>query len=142
MRITLVLVGLLLFAGLTYAGASGDRAEDVFEQKGVFTSTDGMDIYKQNCAGCHMPKGEGARGAGMYPHLANNKEVESPVYTGYVVMYGLRGMPSFEPDLTDEQIAAVSNHVSVAFGNKGTEKVTEDEIKRIRPETPVQYIDW
>ena len=133
---------MLISASLAYAAGSGANADKVFEKVSSFTATDGQTLYAQNCAGCHMPKGEGAKGVGMYPHLAKNSNVENPSYTGYVVMYGLRGMPSFEPDLNDEQIAAVANFVSVEFGNKGTSKLSAEDMKAIRPEKTVEYIDW
>lgn len=142
MRNIVIVAGLLLFAGLSFAAASSEEADRIFEKKGAFTVSDGKSIYEQNCAGCHMPEGQGARGAGMYPALASNGKVEDPSYTAYVIMYGLRGMPSFEPDLGDEQIAAAANHLSVSFGNKGKEKVSVEDVRSIRPEKPVQYIEW
>lgn len=142
MRNIAIVAFLLLYAGLSFAAGSGDRAEKVFEKTSSYTASDGKTLYAQNCAGCHMPEGQGAKGAGMYPRLAKNSNVENPSYTGFVVMYGLRGMPSFEPDFTDEQIAAVANYVSEAFGNKGSSKVTAEDVKAVRPEKAVEYIDW
>lgn len=141
MRYILTILTLTLFAHAAVAAADSVKAAKVFAKTGAYTVTEGKDIYAENCAGCHMPKGEGAKGVGMYPHLAKNKSVESPDYTAYVILYGLRGMPSLEPYFSDEQVAAVANYVSTAFGNKGTKAVTPDEVKAVRPD-PVEYIEY
>lgn len=109
------------------------------ENAGAFTSRDGAELYAQSCQGCHMPQGEGAVGAGMYPALANNPLLSSPGGPTYVVLHGLRGMPSFDSSFDDEQVAAIINHVITNFGNKAKERITPQEVKAQRPVPPVIY---
>lgn len=115
----------------------------VFQKPGEFVSTGGEEIYRENCAGCHMANGAGVKtGAGMYPALAGNGMVSAPGYTAHVILYGLRGMPSFEQEYTDGQIAAVSNYLSRSFGNKPDGEITGAEVKAERPKMPVVYIEY
>lgn len=98
-----------------------------------FTATDGEDLYRSICQGCHMPDAKGARGAGMFPALAGNPKLISAVYPAYVVLNGLHGMPSFAADLDDAQIAAVANYVVTHFGNHAKSLATAASVKAIRP---------
>lgn len=140
MRNALMILTLILFAHTAMAAMD---YREVFKESGKFTVTDGEDIYRENCLGCHMAEGKGVHtGAGMYPALANNASAAMPEYTAFVVMHGLRGMPSFEPDFTDAQILEIANYVSTSFGNKPQGKLSEADVKGIRPETPVEYIEY
>ena len=67
--------------------------------------TSGEQIYKSVCQGCHMPDGKGAAGAGRYPSLANNGNLEYPEYAIFVITYGQKAMPAMGDILTDQQIA-------------------------------------
>lgn len=109
------------------------------EGSGFFEGTDGKSLYQQNCQGCHMPAGQGAKGAGMYPALANNPLLASPGGPTHVVLFGLRGMPSFDSNYTDEQVAAVVNYVITNFGNKSKERITPQEVRAKRPNPPISY---
>ena len=142
MRNAVIVIGLFLFAGFAVAAGHGMKTEEIFEKTGTYTVTDGESIYLQNCEGCHMAGGKGDyTGAGMYPALANNSRA-TPEYVSYIVLYGLRGMPSMEPYFNDEQIAAVSNYVGSHFGNKSSTELSAQQIKDTRPATPVEYLDW
>lgn len=99
----------------------------------AFAPKDGRDLYATVCQGCHMPAGQGAVGAGMYPALANNKNLEAGAYPIHVVVNGLRGMPPFRAMLNDEQVAAVVNYIRTNFGNKYTDAVTAADAKLARP---------
>ena len=137
-----ILIVLSIIIGAHVAAAAVDTGK-IFKETGTFSSTDGKELYEENCKGCHMPEGKGVHtGVGMYPALAGNPNVVMPDYTAYVIMHGLRGMPSFEPDMTDEQIAAVSNHVAESFGNKSTGTIKADAVKGIRPANGVVYIEY
>ena len=57
----------------------------------------GEAIYKGVCAGCHMPDAKGAVGAGMYPALAKNENLETAAYPVGIVLKGQKAMPSFSP---------------------------------------------
>ncbi|MDH7799325.1 MULTISPECIES: cytochrome c [unclassified Beijerinckia] len=99
----------------------------------AFAPKDGPNLYVTVCQGCHMPGGKGAVGAGIYPALANNKNLEAGAYPVEVVVNGLRGMPPFRAMLNDEQVAAVVNYVRTSFGNKYTDAVTAEDVKLARP---------
>ena len=57
------------------------------------THQDGEAIYRNVCAGCHMPDGRGAVGAGAYPALADNAKLAVAVYTVLLVVNGRKAMP-------------------------------------------------
>ena len=138
MRYALIILTIMLGAHVAWAAVDTDS---VFEKTGTYTTTDGKELYAENCRGCHMPEGKGVRtGAGMYPALAQNPNVTMPDYTAYVLMNGLRGMPSFEADMTDEQITAAANYVSANFGNKPASELKG--VAAIRPAKSVEYVDY
>jgi len=102
-------------------------------------TADGADVYRRICAGCHMPNGAGARGAGYYPALAANPALISKEYAARVVLLGRRNMPAFSPKhaiayfvepvtLTDEQVAAVVNFVRSNFGNSYKDRLTAKDV--------------
>jgi mono/diheme cytochrome c family protein len=99
-----------------------------------FVQQGGAQLYQAICQGCHMPLGQGAKGAGFYPALANNPRLASGAYPAYVVLSGLRGMPPFAERLTDQQVAAVVNYVRTNFGNVYQDAVTPEAVKGLRPQ--------
>ncbi|WP_413190232.1 c-type cytochrome [Psychrobacter sp. AT9] len=111
------------------------KFEGSSQGKSGFFSTDGKKLYEDSCAGCHMQKGEGARGAGYYPPLADNTKMESKYYIISVVMNGLRGMPSFHSMMTDQQIAAVTQYVHSDLNNY-TDTVTTANVTQLRHDFP------
>jgi mono/diheme cytochrome c family protein len=94
---------------------------------------DGEVIYRTVCQGCHMPKAQGAVGAGMYPALAADKKLAEAEYPVLVVVNGSKGMPPFGALLDDEQVAAVVNYVRSHFGNSYQDSVSPAEVKATRP---------
>ncbi|MCX7600411.1 MAG: cytochrome c [Meiothermus sp.] len=91
----------------------------------------GPQLYQQNCAFCHGENGQGRVGA--FPPLAAHtteliKTPEGRTHLINALLYGMQGpvrvkgntyngvMPAFG-QLTDEQIAAVLNHILNAWGN-------------------------
>lgn len=111
------------------------KFEGSTQGKTGFFTTNGKKLYDDSCAGCHMAKGKGAKGAGYYPPLANNSKMESKYYIISVVMNGLRGMPSFHSMMTDEQIAAVTQYVHSDL-NHYTDTVSADNVAQLRHEFP------
>lgn len=98
-----------------------------------FGQRDGGQLYAAICAGCHMPNGRGAIGAGMYPPLAGNAKLEAAAYPIHVVVNGLRGMPGFATQLDDEQIAAVVNWVRTNLGNSyGADPARAEDVRAAR----------
>lgn len=99
-----------------------------------FGQREGADLYAATCAGCHMPDGRGAAGAGRYPVLAGNEKLENAAYPASVVLNGLRGMPGFANQMDDAQVAAVVNYVRTHLGNHYTaEAATPETVRALRP---------
>lgn len=110
--------------------ASPVLAQDaaLFASPSKLTQTGGEAIYNAICAGCHMPEGRGAVGAGKYPALAENENLESAGYPIYVIIHGQKAMPALGGVLDDEQIAAVVGYIRTHFGNDYAEPVTAQEV--------------
>ncbi|NPT44680.1 c-type cytochrome [Paraburkholderia sp. 1N] len=83
-----------------------------------FTEKSGEALYNATCAGCHMPDGKGAQGAGHYPALADNPAVEAAPYVIVNVLHGRKAMPPFGDAMDDDQVAAVVNYTRTHFGNR------------------------
>jgi mono/diheme cytochrome c family protein len=98
-----------------------------------FTESTGEELFASACQGCHMPDGKGAVGAGTYPPLAKNGNLEASGYPVYVVVRGQRAMPPVGIMMNDDQVAAVVNYVRTHFGNQYKDAVTADDVKRVRP---------
>ncbi|MFL9867867.1 cytochrome c [Paraburkholderia fungorum] len=97
-----------------------------------FTEKSGEALYNATCAGCHMPDGKGAQGAGHYPALAGNPAVEAAPYVILNVLHGRKGMPSFDDEMNDDQVAAVVNYTRTHFGNRFTGSVTPSQVRSLR----------
>ncbi|CAE6752795.1 c-type cytochrome [Paraburkholderia nemoris] len=97
-----------------------------------FTEKSGEALYNATCAGCHMPDGKGAQGAGHYPALAENPAVEAAPYVIVNVLHGRKGMPSFGDEMNDEQVAAVVNYTRTHFGNRSAGDVTPSQVRSLR----------
>jgi mono/diheme cytochrome c family protein len=98
-----------------------------------FTEQSGEQLFANVCQGCHMPDGKGAVGAGVYPSLAGNKNLEAGGYPVYVVVRGQRAMPPFGAMMSDDQVAAVVNYLRTHFGNGYKDAVTAEDVKAVRP---------
>ena len=98
-----------------------------------FTQPDGEALFANVCQGCHMPDGKGAAGAGAYPSLAGNRNLEAVGYPVYVVVRGQRAMPPFGAMMSDDQVAAVVNYLRTHFGNDYKDAVTAEDVKVVRP---------
>ena len=96
-----------------------------------FTQQDGEAIYRSICAGCHMPDGRGAVGAGAYPSLIRNAKLEAGGYPVLLVVNGRKAMPAFGSVMNDAQIAAVVNFVRSNFGDAYADPVSVDDVKAV-----------
>jgi mono/diheme cytochrome c family protein len=86
---------------------------------------DGARLFIGNCASCHGLSGEGA---GLYPPLrGNSASGANPADNlALLILNGVRRstqraavfMPAFAGQLSDAQIAAISNYVTNRFGNR------------------------
>ncbi|SOE99469.1 Cytochrome c, mono- and diheme variants [Burkholderia sp. OK233] len=97
-----------------------------------FTEKSGEALYNATCAGCHMPDGKGAQGAGHYPALAGNPAVEAAPYVIINVLHGRKAMPSFGDEMDDDQVAAVVNYTRTHFGNRFAGDVTPSQVRSLR----------
>ncbi len=98
-----------------------------------FTEASGEQLFVSVCQGCHMPDGNGATGAGSYPALGGDRNLESSGYPVYVVVRGQRAMPPIGSMMSNDQVAAVVNYVRTHFGNQYRDAVTAEDVKRVRP---------
>ena len=99
-----------------------------------FTESTGEELFASACQGCHMPDGKGAVGAGTYPSLANDSNLEAGSYPVHIVVRGQRAMPPVGAMMSDAQVAAVVNYVRTHFGNQYRDAVSADEVKLARPD--------
>ena len=98
-----------------------------------FTEQTGEDLFASACQGCHMPDGRGAAGAGTYPSLSKDSNLEAGSYPVYVVVKGQKAMPPVGAMMSDDQVATVVNYLRTHFGNQYNDTVTAEDVKRIRP---------
>ncbi len=99
---------------------------------GPFLMQGGEAIYKGVCQGCHMPDAKGAVGAGMYPALAKNENLETAAYPIGVIVKGQKAMPALGAFFSDAQVADVVNYIRTHFGNKYKDKVKPEDVKLMR----------
>jgi mono/diheme cytochrome c family protein len=98
-----------------------------------FTEQTGEQLFASSCQGCHMPDGTGATGAGTYPSLSKDSNLEASGYPVYVIVRGQKAMPPIGMMMNDDQVAAVVNYLRTHFGNQYTDAVTAEDVKRVRP---------
>ena len=97
-----------------------------------FVEMTGEELFANVCQGCHMPDAAGAAGAGAYPSLAANRNLEAGGYPIELIVKGRRGMPPFGDMMTDGQVAAVVNYVRTHFGNSYQDVVTAKDVSDVR----------
>lgn len=113
-------------------GQSTDAQSNGFANPRRFAYEDGGDLYRAICQGCHMPDGKGAIGAGAYPALAGNANLEAAGYPVHMIVNGQKAMPSFHY-LSDAQVASVVNYIRSHFGNQFKDAIGPTEVKEMRP---------
>ena len=97
-----------------------------------FVEMSGEELFVSVCQGCHMENATGATGAGSYPSLAGDRNLEAPSYPLDLVVNGRRAMPAFGDMMNDDQIAAVVNYLRTHFGNDYQDTVTASDVKSER----------
>ncbi|BCH24407.1 cytochrome c6 [Mesorhizobium sp. L-8-10] len=126
-------IGLALaFAACAGSGALADSAGVTVSQGDKFSQQTGEALYANVCTACHMDQAQGAVGAGKYPALAKNENLEAGGYPVYVILHGLKGMPPVGQMMSDEQVAAVVNYVRTHFGNDYTDEVSAQDVADAR----------
>lgn len=112
------------------------------------TGADGAHLYVSACASCHQLNGQGTADQ-FYPSLTGNRALGSmsPNSAVMAILNGVHretnsytvSMPAFGSELTDAQVAAVSNYVFARFGNPDL-NVTPERVAMMRAgavETPL-----
>ena len=118
---------------MAYAQSAGVPASTLALSTGFkFVEMSGEELFVNVCRGCHMSDGKGATGAGTYPSLAGNKNLEAGGYPAHVVVNGQRGMPPFGAMMSDDQVAAVVNYLRTHFDNNYQDAVTAEDVKIVR----------
>lgn len=117
MKILITSVATLSLSMSAFAQETSIDTSTWFDDPSKLTQTDGASIYAGVCAGCHMPNGQGAKGAGEYPALVNNPSLMATAYPISLVVHGHKAMPPLGGILDDEQIASVVNFIRTNFGN-------------------------
>lgn len=129
---TSVIAALALLSATAALGQDSGAGKRTFSSGYRFVEMTGEELFGNVCQGCHMPDAMGASGAGSYPSLAGNKNLESGSYPIYLVVNGRRGMPAFGDMMTDGQVAAVVNYLRTHFGNNYQDAVTTKDVQDAR----------
>ena len=103
----------------------------------------GPKLYSQHCASCHGQRGQGVTGA--YPPLAGSATVNAKQPNNLIQMTVLGGfapataanprpfgMPPFQLQLSNQELAALLSFVRAAWGNAAA-PVSEFDINQLRP---------
>jgi mono/diheme cytochrome c family protein len=115
------------------AQSPGSSASDSARDGGFrFIEKGGEGLFAKVCRGCHMADGKGATGAGTYPSLASNSNLQAGGYAVGLVVNGLRGMPPFGAMMSDDQVAAVVNYVRTHFDNRYQDAVRVEDVRAVR----------
>jgi mono/diheme cytochrome c family protein len=122
----------LLTSLLTLAGPVAIAQDSSFSDPSHFAGKSGNEVYRGICQGCHMAEGQGAVGAGKYPALAKNQNLEAAGYPIYLIIHGQKAMPPLGSMLDDDQIAAVVEYIRTHFGNTYADPVTSDDVTSSR----------
>ena len=134
--IILTSVATLLLTTAAFADSAGPAPAPKTGHRGnsngffaPFPFEGGEAIFKGVCQGCHMPDAKGAVGAGAYPALAKNENLETAAYPVSIVLKGKKAMPALGMQMNDQQIADVVNYVRTHFGNPYRDKVKPADVK-------------
>ncbi|WP_225711178.1 c-type cytochrome [Bradyrhizobium semiaridum] len=123
---------LTLLSATAAIGQDGAASRRTFSDGYRFVEMTGEELFANVCQGCHMPDATGASGAGNYPSLAANKNLETGSYPVFLVINGRRGMPAFGDMMTDGQVAAVVNYLRTHFGNDYQDAVSTKDVQDAR----------
>jgi mono/diheme cytochrome c family protein len=129
LRLTL---GLTASLALAASAAPAQEGQRTFSSGYRFVEMSGEELYNNVCRACHMMDARGAAGAGTYPSLAANSNLEAAGYPLTMVIHGRRAMPPFGDMMNDAQIAAVVNYLRTHFGNNYTDMVTAQDVSDAR----------
>ncbi|GAB3750664.1 c-type cytochrome [Spirosoma pomorum] len=119
-------IALLALGGLLTIQIGCQSEQEIKRQKYI---TEGILIYKNNCANCHQNKGEGL--AALYPPLAGSDYLQHKDSVICLIRNGMQGpvtvngkvynrpMPA-QPQLSDLEIAELTTYIYNEWGNENT----------------------
>jgi mono/diheme cytochrome c family protein len=114
------------------SAATAQEGQRTFSSGYRFVEMSGEELYNNICRGCHMADASGAAGAGSYPSLAGNPNLEAAGYPITLIVRGRRAMPPFGEMMNDAQVAAVVNYLRTHFGNNYSDVVTAEDVSDAR----------
>lgn len=114
---------LFFITGISLTWMTFARQNDSLEQ----SMKRGKEIYTANCAGCHMPEGEGVDGT--FPPLAKTDYLKNQARLIGIILHGQEGEITVNgatysvpmdalPQLKDQEVADVLNYISNSWSNK------------------------
>lgn len=119
-------------------------ADDATALRGMtINAVNGAQLFIANCASCHSWTGQGvgASAPGAYPSLIHHSAVGASDANNLamVILHGVNRttkqahvlMPAFGAQLSDEQVAAITNYVTKQFGNPQS-TITVDQVAKLR----------
>lgn len=105
----------------------------------------GEQLYRNNCASCHQNNGDGMRGL---PALRNHTVLQHPNAdnVSMAILEGVwpeegQGMPGFAHELSDKQIADITNYVMTTFG-QGKAGTDEHRVAALRQGGEASPLLW
>lgn len=125
-----VLFGSILSAGSPVSAQ--EFGEGAMDRGRAFPFQGGEAIFKGVCQGCHMPDAKGVIGAGSYPSLSRNRNLETAAYPIAVIVHGQKAMPALGAMMSDRQVADVVNYIRQNFGNKYKPPVSPSDVSAAR----------
>lgn len=124
--------GCAVALSLIVNAAAAQEGQRTFSSGYRFVEMSGEELYDNVCRGCHMADGKGASGAGSYPSLVSDQNLEQAGYPITFVLRGRRAMPPFGDMMNDGQVAAVVNYLRTHFGNSYSDTVTAQDVSEAR----------
>jgi mono/diheme cytochrome c family protein len=116
MWLAAALVVVVLFAGPSLIGADKPPAPAAAAPAdGAPAAADGAAIFQASCASCHTLQAAGASGS-VGPNL-DERQPDAAAVTAAVTS-GPGTMPTFEGQLSPEEIAAVAEYVASSAGGR------------------------
>jgi mono/diheme cytochrome c family protein len=125
-------MGIAASLALVASAALAQNGQRTFSSGYRFVEMSGEELYNNVCRGCHMIDAQGASGAGSYPSLAANPNLQAGGYPVTLVVHGRRAMPPFGDMMSDDQVAAVVNYLRTHFGNNFSDVVTAQDVRDAR----------
>lgn len=109
----------------TATASTAEEAEELI--------ANGEERYAANCAACHQGDGQGVEGT--YPALAGNQFVTQadPAPVIDVILTGRGGMPAFQDQFSNEELAEVLSYIRNGWSNDAP-VVQPAEVEQVRTE--------